>query len=68
MARLMNGINYPIKKSVEFQLYTCLVELVHQARKARRHVLEELKYIKILCHQTFIIHSYIVTSPYSSKQ
>ena len=46
MARFMNGLNYPIKKIVEFQPYASLVELVHQATKAERHVLEELKYIK----------------------
>ena len=43
MARFMNGLNYPIKKIVEFQPYAALVELVHQASKAERHVLEELK-------------------------
>ena len=42
----MNGLNYPIKKIVEFQPYASLVELVHQSSKAERHVLEELKYIK----------------------
>ena len=46
MARFMNGLNYPIKKIVEFQPYATLVELVHQATKAERHVLEELKYLK----------------------
>jgi len=46
MARFLNGLNYPIKKIVEFQPYTNLVELVHQATKAERHVLEELKYLK----------------------
>ena len=42
----MNGLNYPIKKIVEFQPYASLVELVHQASKAERHMLEELKYLK----------------------
>ena len=46
MARFMNGLNYPIKKIVEFQPYASLVELVHQATKAERHVLEELNYKK----------------------
>jgi len=46
MARFMNGLNYPIKKIVEFQPYASLVELVHHASKAERHVLEELKYLK----------------------
>ena len=31
MARSMNGLNYPINRIVEFQAYTSLVELVHQA-------------------------------------
>ena len=46
MARFMNGLNYLIKKIVEFQPYASLVELVHQATKAESHVIEELKYIK----------------------
>ena len=46
MARFMNGLNYPIKKIVEFQPYNNLVELVHQATKAERQVIDDLKYIK----------------------
>ena len=34
MARFLNGLNHPIKKIVNFQPYTNLLELVHQATKA----------------------------------
>ena len=43
MARFMNGLNYPIKKIVEFQPYASLVELVHQASKAERHMLSTFR-------------------------
>ena len=46
MGTSLTRLNYPIKKIVEFQPYASLVELVHQASKAERHVLEELKYLK----------------------
>ena len=38
IARFLNGLNYPIQKIVEFQPYTTIVQLVHQARKAERQV------------------------------
>ena len=44
MARFMNGLNYPIKRIVEFQPYTSLMELVHQATKAERQVADDIKY------------------------
>ncbi|KAK1602024.1 hypothetical protein QYE76_027129 [Lolium multiflorum] len=34
IARFFNGLNYPIKRIVEFQQYSNMVELVHQASKA----------------------------------
>jgi hypothetical protein len=34
MARLLNGLNHPTKKIADFQPYTNLIELVHQATKA----------------------------------
>ena len=46
MARFLNGLNYPIKKIVEFQPYNSLVTLVHQATKAERQILEDAKYAK----------------------
>ena len=36
MARFLNRLNYPIKNIADFQPYTTLVELVHQATKAER--------------------------------
>ena len=38
IARFLNGLNYPIQTIVEFQPYTTIVQLVHQARKAERQV------------------------------
>lgn len=36
MARFLNGLNHPIKRIVDFQPYSNLLELVHQATKAER--------------------------------
>src|SRR3954466_12864308 len=41
IARFLNGLNYPIQKIVEFQPYTTIVQLVHQATKAERQVKKE---------------------------
>ncbi|KAK1572649.1 hypothetical protein QYE76_018789 [Lolium multiflorum] len=46
IARFFNGLNYPIKRIVEFQPYSNMVELVHQATKAERQVNEDIKYSK----------------------
>ncbi|KAK1694464.1 hypothetical protein QYE76_011161 [Lolium multiflorum] len=46
IARFFNGLNYPIKRIVEFQQYSNMVELVHQASKAERQVNEDIKYSK----------------------
>src|SRR4051812_24546014 len=46
MARFLNGLNHPIKKIADFQPYSNLVELVHQATKAERQVQEDFKYAK----------------------
>ncbi|KAK1647569.1 hypothetical protein QYE76_065374 [Lolium multiflorum] len=45
-SRFFNGLNYPIKRIVEFQQYSNMVELVHQASKAERQVNEDIKYSK----------------------
>ena len=50
--RFMNGLNYPIKRIVEFQPYTSLVELVHQATKAERQVADDIKYQKTKAYFT----------------
>ena len=34
MACFLNGLNHPIKRIVDFQLYSNLLEIVHQATKA----------------------------------
>src|SRR3954452_5988803 len=39
--RFLNGLNYPIQKIVEFQPYTTIVQLVHQATKAECRVKKE---------------------------
>src|SRR3954462_5535711 len=46
MARFLNGLNHPIKKIADFQPYSNLVELVHQATKAERQVQDDFKYAK----------------------
>ena len=46
MARFLNGLNHPIKKIADFQPYSNLLELVHQATKAERQVQEDYKYSK----------------------
>ncbi|KAK1608441.1 hypothetical protein QYE76_032114 [Lolium multiflorum] len=45
IAIFFNGLNYPIKRIVEFQQYSNMVELVHQASKAE-HQVEDIKYSK----------------------
>ena len=44
MARFLNGLNHPIKKIVDFQPYSNLIELVHQATKAECQVQDDFKY------------------------
>ena len=46
MARFLNGLNHPIKKIADFQPYSSLIELVHQATKAKRQVQDDFKYAK----------------------
>ncbi|KAK1615037.1 hypothetical protein QYE76_020554 [Lolium multiflorum] len=46
IARFFNGLNYPIKRIVEFQQYSNMVELVQKASKAERQVNEDIKYSK----------------------
>ena len=46
MARLLNGLNHPINKIADFQPYSNLLELVHQATKAERQVQDDFKYAK----------------------
>ena len=46
MARFLNGLNHPIKQIANFQPYSNLLELVHQATKAERQVQDDFKYAK----------------------
>ena len=46
MTRFLNGLNHPIKKITDFQPYSNLIELVHQATKAERQVQDDFKYAK----------------------
>ena len=46
MARFLNGLNHPIRKIADFQPYSNLLELVHQATKAEWQVPEDFKYAK----------------------
>ena len=44
MARFLNGLNHPIKKIVDFQPYSNLIEPVHLATKAERQVQDDFMY------------------------
>ena len=44
MARFLNGLNHPIKKIANFQPYSNLIELVHQATKVEHEVQDDYKY------------------------
>ena len=46
MARFLNGLNHLIKKIADFQPYSNLIELVHQATKGERQVQDDFKYAK----------------------
>ena len=46
MAHFLNGLSHPIKKIADFQPYSNLIELVHQATKAERQVQDDFKYAK----------------------
>ena len=46
MASFLLGLNNPIRKIAEFQPYSNMVELLHNAIKAERQVQEDNKYAK----------------------
>ena len=48
MACFLNGLNHPIKRIADFQPYSNLLELVHQATKAEQQVQDDFKYAKYL--------------------
>ncbi|KAK1645777.1 hypothetical protein QYE76_063582 [Lolium multiflorum] len=63
IARFFNGLNYPIKRIVEFQPYSNMVELVHQASKAERQVSEDIKYSK---SKSYFASKFATTTPTTS--
>ncbi|KAK1662729.1 hypothetical protein QYE76_050888 [Lolium multiflorum] len=60
IAQYFNGPNYPIKRIVEFQAYTTIVELVYQASTAERPLNEDIKYVQqdqsLLCLKAHLKH------------
>ena len=46
MAQFLNGLNHPIKQIADFQSYSNLLKLVHQATKAERQVQDDFKYAR----------------------
>jgi hypothetical protein len=44
MARFFNGLNFPIKRIVEFLPYSTLRDLLHKATRAKRQLQEDAKY------------------------
>ena len=46
MAHFLNGLNHPIKNIADFQPYSNLNDLVHQATKAEHQVQDDFKYAK----------------------
>ncbi|KAK1692663.1 hypothetical protein QYE76_009360 [Lolium multiflorum] len=65
IARFFNGLNYPIKRIVEFQPYSNMVELVHQASKAERQVNEDIKYSKA---KSYFASKLATTAPTTSAK
>ncbi|KAK1617486.1 hypothetical protein QYE76_023003 [Lolium multiflorum] len=65
IARFFNGLNYPIKRIVEFQPYSNMVELVHQASKAKRQLKEDIKYSK---SKSYFACKFATTDPPTSAK
>ena len=63
MARFMNGLNHPIKKIADFQPYSNLIELVHQATKTERQVQDEFKYVKFSSKSYGLSNNQASTTP-----
>lgn len=63
--RFLNDLNYPIKRIVEFQPYSNMVELVHQASKAERQVNEDIKYSK---SKSYFASKLATTAPTTSAK
>src|SRR4051812_28527762 len=63
MARFLNGLNHPIKKTADFQPYSNLIELVHQATKAERQVQDDFKYAKFSSKSYHLSNNQVSTRP-----
>src|SRR3954462_14963269 len=63
MARFLNGLNHPIKKIADFQPYSNLIELVHQATKAERQVQDDFKYAKFSSKSYGLSNNQASTTP-----
>ena len=66
MARFLNGRNHPIKKIADFQPYSNLVELVHQATKEERQVQDDFNYAKFSSRTYGVSNNQASTTPTSS--
>ena len=69
MARFLNGLNHPIKKIVDFQSYSNLLELVHQDTKVERQMQYNYKYA-MYSLQTYISYTQasMTTTPSTSTR
>ena len=62
----LNGLNHPIKKIANFQPYSNLIELMHQATKAERQVQDDFKYAKYLSKSYGFSNNQASTPPQTS--
>ena len=67
MARFLNGLNHPIKKIADFQPYSNLIELIHQATKAERQVQDDFKYAKFSSKSYGLSTNQASTTPTTSN-
>ena len=68
MARFLNGLNHPIKKIADFQPYSNLIELVHQAIKEECQVQDDYKYAKFSSKSYGFSNTQASTTPTSSTK
>ena len=63
MSHFLNGLNHPIKKIADFQPYSNLIKLVHQATKAERQAQDDLKYAKFSSKSYGLSNNQASTTP-----
>ena len=68
MAHFLNGLNHPIKKIADFQPYSNLIELVHQATKAECQVQDDFKYAKFSSKSYGLSNNQASTTPTPSTK